>query len=273
MVEGADGRRSQPEHHTRLDFPFAPVPEELLYDERVSATAVRIFGTLARHGLDPDSCFPDHDRIGFLLHMSGRSVARPLRELEETGWIERFPRFSASGRLSDGYLLHGSAQNCAANRAIGREPSAQISAVGSGEASLLEIEPVNESECLPAQKRAPSFDDFWALFPRKTGKGAARKAWAKSITRAHPDVILRGLVRYLDDPNRPDPEFVPHGATWLNQDRWEDGPEPERTGGKRPTPTDRTMANLGQLLDEGGGNGNGRRHQAADRGPQRGLPG
>jgi len=73
------------------------------------------------------------------------------------------------------------------------------------------------------------FENFWNTYPRKVGKQAAIKAFAKAITIASVDEILAGAIRYGNDRNLPfDENFIPHPATWLNAGRWEDGPLPER---------------------------------------------
>lgn len=78
----------------------------------------------------------------------------------------------------------------------------------------------------------PDFDRFWSLYPRKVGKGAARRAWASALRRAEEGSasILAGITvqTSLDRFDmREDGRFVPHPATWLNGDRWLDGMEPE----------------------------------------------
>jgi len=63
------------------------------------------------------------------------------------------------------------------------------------------------------------FDLFWKSYPRKTGKGAAEKAWAKAALKTPADEIVGKLAKYTWPE---DPQFIPHPATWLNQKRWLD---------------------------------------------------
>lgn len=63
------------------------------------------------------------------------------------------------------------------------------------------------------------FAAFWAAYPKKVGKDAARRAWAKAARRADPDKIVEVVGRY---PFRPDRQFVKDPATWLNAGCWED---------------------------------------------------
>lgn len=80
------------------------------------------------------------------------------------------------------------------------------------------------------------FDRFWSLYPKKTGKEAARKALLKALRKTPLDDILAGAERFAADPNLPrkgtkDWQFVPHASTWLNGGRWDDEPLPPRAGG------------------------------------------
>lgn len=90
---------------------------------------------------------------------------------------------------------------------------------GPGEAS--------EAHASLGQGSPPSFDDFWAIYPRKVGKGAARKAWARckgeeNFRRA----ILAAVVAQTVwlEWRREHGRFIPNPATWLNQERWLDEP-------------------------------------------------
>ena len=71
------------------------------------------------------------------------------------------------------------------------------------------------------------FELVWRAYPRKTGKGAARKRWEK----IQPDTelvqkILDALQWQRLQPQwlRDGGQFIPHLATWLNQERWDDEP-------------------------------------------------
>ncbi len=83
-----------------------------------------------------------------------------------------------------------------------------------------------------APKEPPGFAEFWELYPRKVGKGAARKAWERARKRCNGSRDLltlcqEALPKHLrsEQWTRDGGQFVPHPATWLNQDRWEDATE------------------------------------------------
>jgi hypothetical protein len=70
---------------------------------------------------------------------------------------------------------------------------------------------------------------FWPFYPRKIARAAALKA-ARAAGKSPKlrDEILTGLYRQLPNLESREPEFIPHAATWLNQKRWQDEPEPAR---------------------------------------------
>lgn len=71
------------------------------------------------------------------------------------------------------------------------------------------------------------FDRFWEAYPRKAGKGAARTAYDRAfrkIVAGEPAGVLMAALERAK-PTWRDAQFIPHPATWLNQERWEDEPE------------------------------------------------
>ncbi|MBF6460200.1 hypothetical protein IU433_14255 [Nocardia puris] len=104
---------------------------------------------------------------------------------------------------------------------------------------------LNTPSAAPSPTPIPSgFVEFWDIYPRRTDKGGARKAYAKAITRTDPALILDGARRFAADPNLPEAQFIPHASTWLNNERWTDGPLPTR---HRPSPA-RTVDPAAQTL-------------------------
>ena len=69
------------------------------------------------------------------------------------------------------------------------------------------------------------FDTFWQEYPKKVGKGAAKKAFEKARQGG---VTLESLVTAVrrqkcgSQWSKDDGQYIPHPATWLNQERWED---------------------------------------------------
>lgn len=67
------------------------------------------------------------------------------------------------------------------------------------------------------------FDLFWEAFPRKAGKGAARRKFEQATKRTTALAIMQALAaQKAAGMFSSDPQFIPHPATWLHQDRFED---------------------------------------------------
>lgn len=75
-----------------------------------------------------------------------------------------------------------------------------------------------------AAEHADDFAAFWQQYPRKVGKAAAEKAYAKARKSASADALAAGLRASVAQwaATRTEPQYVPHATTWLNQGRWED---------------------------------------------------
>jgi len=75
-------------------------------------------------------------------------------------------------------------------------------------------------ENLDAQADTDEFTYFWKQYPRKVGKGHARKAFEKACKKASFDTIMDGLAKYQRE--KPAETAWKHPATWLNSEGWED---------------------------------------------------
>lgn len=66
-----------------------------------------------------------------------------------------------------------------------------------------------------------SFDTFWKQYPRKIAKDNARKAWLK--IKPDEDLVQKILTAVKTHKTfKVEEQFIPHAASWLNQNRWED---------------------------------------------------
>jgi hypothetical protein len=80
------------------------------------------------------------------------------------------------------------------------------------------------------RQRSPYFDQFWSIYPRRIGKGAARRAWEKATQIEQPSIIIQAAMAHAVfwRKARTEMRYIPHPATWLNQERWDDDLEAEQ---------------------------------------------
>lgn len=84
------------------------------------------------------------------------------------------------------------------------------------------VEPLAESGA--AQDAAPTFDDFWTLWPaeRRVCKKQAREVWATIDAKLHVDVLVALVAWRKVWASRGEYEYVAHPHRWLRNERWED---------------------------------------------------
>lgn len=230
--------------HVEVVHRFAQIPESLLYDPEMPDAAVRVYGVLLRHGQDPVNCYPSYRRIGELIGRAPRSVPAWIRRLEGAGWIERVPRMTDVGDFtSNAYRVFAVADPSAAERALRAHERGGLRAeerapyaLGDAPKESHENESQSERErdnpaLFDAPPSAPpdplaGFEDWWSTYPRKTAKGAARKAWPKAVKAAGGiDQLMAAVSAFAKSRAGADPTFTPHASTWLNQERWLDEPQ------------------------------------------------
>lgn len=79
----------------------------------------------------------------------------------------------------------------------------------------------------PKSPQGERFERFWACYPRKVGKGNARKIFAKlkpSEEMLGRMILAVELAKQSPQWQRDGGQYIPYPATWLNQERWEDSP-------------------------------------------------
>jgi len=89
------------------------------------------------------------------------------------------------------------------------------------EADKIRLDKIREEEITNKEEiknTCAIFDQFWVIYPRKTGKQAASKSFAK-LSNADQQEAVNNIARlYSETPA----QFVPHPSTYLNGKRWED---------------------------------------------------
>jgi hypothetical protein len=68
------------------------------------------------------------------------------------------------------------------------------------------------------------FDHFWAIYPKRVGKGHAKKAWPKAVEKAGATTIIAAAKDYASwcESENKDPQYIKNPSTWLNGECWDD---------------------------------------------------
>jgi hypothetical protein len=226
-----------------VDLKFSIVPDWVL-DSELSHKAVRVYAILARYADNETlTAWPARATIAAKCRSTVKSVDRAIAELVKVGAVTKQHRRDEGGQHSSLYTLR---------RVQGGTKSPQGGdkiTIGGATKSPHRTIP-NELEPDKSVK-ARAFEAFWGHYPHKVDKGRARKAFTKIPTELLP-VVVAGAEAFANDQNLPSKQYIPYPATWLNGERWEDGPLPARgKGGVSKSRADENLARLREL-EQGG---------------------
>lgn len=92
--------------------------------------------------------------------------------------------------------------------------------------TVIPLENENENTSITSSvkvTREEQFNDWWSVYPKKVGKGAARKSFFKLPASVIPLLIPATEKQKNSQQWKKDGGiYIPNPATWLNQGRWED---------------------------------------------------
>ncbi len=121
-----------------------------------------------------------------------------------------------------------------------REKSASKALASCKQTSILETETETETETEPnlaaksGRGGSPGFARFWAAYPRKVKRIAAKKIWQRSKLEPLTEEIVKAVEAQAESDQwlKDDGQFVPYPTTWLNAGQWTDELPGSDTGPK-----------------------------------------
>jgi hypothetical protein len=244
----------------KADHYFAMIPEWVL-DADISAQAVRLYCVLRRYADQAGRCYPSRKRIAERMNVSSATVDRAAQELVGIGALHIRQRYNpdtnehtsneylvlSTPRLTSGAGVITDDETYPADEETGLLTRDELTRANINESQEPEktLAYASVSDRLPAE-----FADFWLRYPRKIGKGAAVKRWARLSADQRANAI-----RTLPDHaahwkrQRVETQFIPHPATWLSQGRWDDDLSTEASGPSMPTAVERAAELYRQARD------------------------
>lgn len=197
----------------RAESNFSVISNAVIRDSRLSYRARGILLDILSR---PDNWRVSADSLARTGNEGRHAILTALKELREVGYMKTEKRQNEQGRFETVSIVYDT-------------PFYEATEVQKPASGYPKSENRTSLEELSKKNLDinPMFEDFWNAYPRKVGKQAAVKAFAKAAKIAKPEEIIEGATRYANDPNRVD-AFTAHPTTWLNAGRWADGPLPER---------------------------------------------
>lgn len=207
------------------------------------AAKVVLLGIANHINPDNDGAWPSQARLANYANISERAVRSAIDALVYLGEIR--VEVGAGQSLSqykpnrywltlrcppecDGTTNHNSRVEVSDDRAEVIDTRVEVSDIQGGSTLPTNRNTTVKEPSLVRPDVERGFTDFWNVYPRRVGKAAALSAYRKAVHDSDPETINAGARRLAQDPNLPPQQYVPHPATWLNRNGWEDEPYPER---------------------------------------------
>ena len=202
---------------SQLDFEkreFTQIPNSWVRDQRLSLKSKGLLTQLLSH--TPGwkmtiSSLAKANNCGY------HTIASAIQELETAGYLKRVQKKSDNGQFGEMIWFTVSPGEPFVENPTSENPTPDNHL----------HKKTKEKKTKEKNTNTSAFDEFWGLYPRKAGKASARKSFDllsdESRTQA-----MEGVRRLLEDPNLPPTQYIPHPATWLNREGWEDEAHPVR---------------------------------------------
>jgi hypothetical protein len=235
----------------RVTANFTTLPNSAIEDRRLS---FRARGILAYLLAKPNGWAVRSEQIAADGREGRDAIRTALNELADFGYYRRYVARTPDGRVVtvtrisdvpiDPALPDPDEVDPSSEQPVDNSTGAGLSGAGSsgaGESGPL-VKTLEQNPHKPPRGASdipdddPDWQRFWVAYPRKVGKGAARKAWVRALRKATVSEIMDGVGVYVDVVKTLDGmQFVQHPATWLNQERWTDETtNPREAVGGRP---------------------------------------
>ena len=191
----------------------------------------------ADHAGEDGTAWPSVSRISKYANINRRQVFNQLKELAELGELTHVG-FGFRGvkkykiTLSTSALECTGAEDCTSAEDCTPTSAEDCTSTSALECTLTTIEPPLEPPSNDQSAFLEQFEKFYEAFPRKVGKGQARKAFKTALTKVDFETILNGVVKYAKHTKNSEKQFIAHPATWLNGERWSDEYDVQRRASK-----------------------------------------
>lgn len=185
-----------------------PTGAQLVTSRMITLHALATFTSEQTH-----ECWPSLSTLETHTGLSRNTIRSAIRTLESYGWVTRLDRPGTTPR----YQLHPDAIRAAQAGASPAEPDP------APEPAPVPVDTPKPRRA-PAGKGDPSFEAFWAAYPRPIDRRKAHTAWKAAIKRETPETIVRaaqGFGAWAKQNLTPDDiRWVIYPQRWLERDRW-----------------------------------------------------
>ena len=167
---------------------------------------------------------PGIEDMAFALRVSNDVCTSLIDELKTCGLIDGSKRLVPHGWEKRQYKSDTSTDRVKRFRERSRNVTETVSETAPDTDTETDTETDKNQKKIPKKRdrsaSSAEFENFWLVYPRKINRAVALKAFEKATRKTEADLIISAVrgYKFADDE-----QFIPHPATWLNQERWIDG--------------------------------------------------
>lgn len=185
------------------------------------ATKIVLYWLADHHNGTTGLCIPSQKRLAELCEMTDRSVRTHLEALETLGFIQVIERKRDNGsQTSNEYKLLFDVQNFPTPvENISSPPMKNFPTHNLVNNNLGNITNTSSSNDDGVDYY---FEQLWEEYPRKVNKAQAKKAFKTASKKINFYDLLPKYMSYVLTLKGKETQFIPHLATWLNGERWND---------------------------------------------------
>ena len=203
-----------------VDRRFAIIEDWVIRSD-VSDRAFRLYSLLVRYAdKDTHKAFPSYQLLAERLRCSKKSVQRATDELVEKKMLKKKYRYNSS--IVYTVVTRKPRGVDTGDQGGGHQSPGGWTGVTTGVDTGVHLTRPTKLDQPNDKDIAQEFDQFWSQYPRKVGKGQARKAFTAALKKTSLQEIMTGLGKYAAQVESESIEFVAHPSTWLNGERWSD---------------------------------------------------
>ena len=157
--------------------------------------------------------------------LSVRQVRTALLHLKETNEISTIKTTNKYTILSIVNYDSYQEKNNTIDQQVDQQPTSNRPASDQQATTNKNVKNEKNGKKPPLRSYTDDFMKFWNIYPQKTGKGKAFDVWGEIKPSSE---LIETIIKAVESQvlslqwQKDDGKYIPHPATWLHQERWED---------------------------------------------------
>ena len=225
---------------------YAIIPATVRYDKQLTPNAKLLYGEITALCHQEGYCWAGNQYFADLYEVSKTSISTWIGNLKDAGHITVEMNYKeGSKHILNRYIRilgEGIQENLHTPTRKLEYPIQE---------NLRDNNTVNTTKNI-TPNNIGDFDSFWTFYPRKAGKEAARKAWAKLRPDEHIMQLILDNVRERVEKGewrKDNQSYILHASTYLNQKRWEDEVLDQQTQTRTNPESIKSVSVMDKLVD------------------------